>query len=245
MRRVVYLFYIVLLNYRKSWEIRRMKRNRTLLFFIFLLFCTGCGKQQSREHGLQAQHYYELAQVELSVVPRDITCYERACAHLEQACMLDNKSVYAVALAGIYTRLGRVEKAESLVRELLAKKLERRLCNELQNTHACVCAMKGERAQAIALWQALSQDPEYATPECALLNMGNMCWRDGDAANARCYFEQALLHNAHLVDAHVALAHIALLDDKEMSRASMHLDAALFLAPQHPQAHALRAQMMS
>jgi type IV pilus assembly protein PilF len=207
-----------------------------LSLFIIIFFVGGCAKKQNNKK--LADTYFKMALYELGQETVDAAACQRALAHLSQALTEHEAAQYYGLQATILMNLGHFDQSEQSFKKAFACKAPVEVVAQINNNYACLLAQRGNTAQATDLLNKVINNPLYATPEVAWVNLGRLALDQNDTAKAYTSFSNALLLAPDYVDAHYYRALTAYQQGKA-KLCQRDLSAVLRQVPYHEGACAL------
>jgi type IV pilus assembly protein PilF len=189
---------------------------------LFSPGCAGTSPDRKKE---------AVARMQMAVTYLDQSNIPMAMRELSSAASLDpeNPEVDLVT-AEAYSRRGDLGKAESRLRDALAKKPD---YAEAHNNLGRVYSQEGRGDEAIREFQAAAANVYYTTPEYAFFNMGVEYGRQGKTDPAIEAFRRAIVLNERYTDAYRALARL-LADAGRWADAAATLKGCLKFYPGDP-----------
>lgn len=194
---------------------------------VISLVLTGCGGHQRKQS--LANNYFEQA---------TLAAHE---GNSKKALQLLNKSLsvqetpQALAFkATILYQLNDVGASVSLFEKIInqTKNVSSTLRADIKNNYACVLNRSGNTHEAQHIWEGLTKDPDYLTPEVAHFNLALLSLSQKDFAAAVDKLQQAVSLAPDYVDAYFYLGmiyvHNELWDD-----AQQQFKSVLTYAPEH------------
>ena len=145
---------------------------KTIFFssIIIFLFLLGCSKK--RKNLNLAKNYYELAVLEIAEVQGQKSL-KSALFFINKALFIDSFNSKFLAFKGsILLKLGFKDNEVINCFELALTnvKNDNLLKNEILNNYACLLAKRGNEKKALDIWNKLSGNKDYLTPEVAMFN---------------------------------------------------------------------------
>lgn len=208
-----------------------------ILFFSILVLIPGCKQQKKRSKPL-ATNFFEQSSLEAEE------------QHFKQALQLVNKSIAVQptpqALAHKATLLYQLNDFTGSL-ALFEKTINQKntpdaLRADIKNNYACVLNQLGQKDKARQLWEELTTDTHYLTPEVAYFNLGLLALVQADVKKAEEHLMQATEAAPDYVDAFFYLA-VTQIRLGKLQQAQEYLKTILSFAPEHAAAQELLTQV--
>ena len=208
--------------------------NRISLICALSLCLGGCQKQTKADKELQANRFLEQA----TLAAQEHRYNEAIQAINKSLALKESPQVLALKATWLY-RIGNTDASLELFEKILnSPSLSSSLRADTKNNYACVLNQHNEKKKAEQLWQELTKDMDYLTPEVAYFNLGLLAISQKNFMKAIDKFNHAITLTPDYVDAYYYLA-IAYFYTRDFEHAHESLERVLSLANQHKAAQAL------
>ncbi|KKP24719.1 MAG: hypothetical protein SZ59_C0001G0037 [candidate division TM6 bacterium GW2011_GWF2_28_16] len=216
-----------------------------MFFLNILFFLPSCNKQKNNK---LAQNYYKMALVELQD-QRDLNnySYKKALEYVNLALNLNTTPEYLALKATLLLELADENVALEFFDAALINTKDNKLKCEILNNKACLQAQIGMLSKnenlinsSILIWQDLTKNKDYLTPEVALYNISKVNAYNNNYINAKQNLEHAIKLAPNYLDAHYYLALINY-NLSDFNAAKREIDSVLFLYPEHKNALQLKS----
>lgn len=201
--------------------------------FVALAIIPGC-KQQTKKSKPLATNLFEQSSLEaedrrfkqaLQLVNKSIATHPTPQALAHKATLLYRLNDFA----------GSVALFEKIINQ---KDAPPALMTDTKNNYACVLNQLGQQKKAAQIWQELTTDTSYLTPEVAHFNLGLLALTQTDMQAAEKHLLDATQAAPDYVDAFYYLA-IAQIQLSKYWQAKQQLDMVLSITPEHTAAKEL------
>jgi tetratricopeptide (TPR) repeat protein len=209
-----------------------MKQNLYVVYLIIIFFLSGCARPKKNK---------VTALVQQASVEAASENFQRALELTTAACELDPEVRYQAMRGTLLYQVGRYQEAVDLLESLLKNiSLKKSMRADIMNNLASGYSRLGQQEKALELWQELTSNSAYITPEVAWCNIGlvnldraQRALYDKDAyRQALVAFKKALSVSHEYIDALYYAGYTAYaMHDYQQS--IIFLEQLIRLAPEH------------